>query len=743
MRGSQFLVMAGLCVSACQPTQTSGLRNIETTDGGSRGIDDFDKASNHEDPDVYTPTSAIVGNTRVSFTLPRGSFEPFLNTPWPSELMRRQDGTIDFSHYPGRDNPIANIYVEEAENTVRGFSLSQSAYFRFEGGFPAYGRLPEYPGDTMHKESPIFLMDVDPKSPERGRFVPLDVRYYPTALTYIPEKTVAAKPMLGFVLRPGTLYAYVLRRDLNDDKNQPLGTTTELEMVKWTSERISPFEEAARKVHKDTFDYLSKTVLVKRDEIGGIALFRTGAPHELSVKLFEAGTTLTGTSAPNMVDATWEDNGYADFFVFRGHYCTPNFQSYVEEAPFTRGRGGKLVLTAQGVPVLQGVSSDYRSDGNEQDRDNECTPLMKARFVVSIPKGTAPANGWPLMITAHGTGGDATGFLGNNNFAGWAAKQGYAVVSTDQPLHGANNDPGRRPGVGKTVIFDIEGVPVSVPLGGSFTAQDMFYNPINPGAARDNVRQAMVDQAILLRLVGATDFASAKRPSSNTPLLAAYAGRTNPRFDLSRVQAIGHSQGSQVLASLAAIDPLIKGVVLSGCGGDFRYGTLRRTEPFDMKPLLNGLLSMGPMELDEMHPLMALAQMIADSVDPQTFAPFYSAPLSGRAKQNVLHFIGVNDSYAPRESAEGLAVAMRATQLEPTFGLIEGLTMLGLPTVRGPLKANNGTGATLSFIELNNVTSGANGHFVIYDMPGASALAQQFIGSVKATGVAEVGPFQP
>ncbi len=738
-------ILTSICVSwtvaACDPPVVPKNQDPErpapTGHGGSTGF----TGQSQPFEDVYTPTTGIQGTSKVAFYLPRGGTEPFLEHPWPSELARRQNGTIDFSHFPGQDHIIVEKYIEEAERSVRDFSISQTAYFRFEGDDePNSVALPDYPADAMRKDSPIFLMDVDPTSPERGQFFPLDLRYYREALTYIPAKTIAAKPMLGFVLRPKTLYAYVVRRDLKDVKGKLLGTTTDLELIKWTSERLSTVEETARKLHKDTFDYLAKAPLeVKREDIAAIALFRTGAPYELSDKLLSHAIALSGPQAPRITDAAWDSLAYDDYFIVRGHYCTPNYQSDIDRAPFTQDGGGTLVLDAQGMPALQPIPAYYRNDGDPEDKDSDCTPLMKARFVMSVPKQDMPMTGWPILVSAHGTGGSAESFIGNNDIAGWAAKEGFVVVSTDQPLHGATNDPGRRPGSDKPVVFDFGGVPIAVPLGVTLTAQDMFYNPVNPGAARDNARQSMVDTAVLLRLIGNTDFATAMLPSTTIPLLAAFPSRTNPRFNTSKALLIGHSQGSQTLATQAALDAMVKGVVLSGCGGDIRYGILRRTKPFELRIVLQALLGTTALELDEMHPLMSLAQMMADGVDPQSYASLYRNPLSGRQPQNVLHFVGTNDSYNPRESGEALAIAMRSPQLEPSQGLIAGLSMLSIPLSAGPLVANNGPGATLAFIELTNV--GNDGHFVMFDDPKASALVKQFIASMRDSGVASVGPY--
>ena len=115
------------------------------------------------------------------------------------------------------------------------------------------------PEATMSVRSPLFLIDVDPKSPERGSLIPLESRYFASSLRYIPARTLALKPVAGFILRPGTLYAAVLRRDLGDRSGRPLGTAPDFEKIKSKSPHSASdaAAERARSIHADVFDYLA------------------------------------------------------------------------------------------------------------------------------------------------------------------------------------------------------------------------------------------------------------------------------------------------------------------------------------------------------------------------------------------------------------------------------------------------------------------------------------------------------
>ncbi len=132
-------------------------------------------------------------------------------------------------------------------------------------------------------------------------------RYYPEALRFVPAHTLAEKLLPGFVLRGGTLYAAVVRRDLGlPDNPAPLGTSLDLEALKWTAPRPDPVEEAARLTHRDTFDLLGK-MGVGRPQIAAIALFRTHVPEAVTAGMLEVARALPPDRAPRVVRAEWMD----------------------------------------------------------------------------------------------------------------------------------------------------------------------------------------------------------------------------------------------------------------------------------------------------------------------------------------------------------------------------------------------------------------------------------------------------
>jgi pimeloyl-ACP methyl ester carboxylesterase len=175
--------------------------------------------------------------------------------------------------------------------------------------------------------------------------------------------------------------------------------------------------------------------------------------------------------------------------------------------------GGDIVYADDGLPAIQRTEA--------------------LRFSFTVPLGPMPAAGWPIVLYAHGTGGDYHTYLGDKT-ANRLAQQGLAVMSIDQVLHGPRN-PGGNPELN-------------------------FFNFTNPLSARNNAIQGAADDFSLLRL--ALGF-SYQRPAEGSRL-----SYPEVRFDASKAYFFGHSQGGATGPPFLAYEPLIEGAVLSGAGGD-------------------------------------------------------------------------------------------------------------------------------------------------------------------------------
>ena len=92
-------------------------------------------------------------------------------------------------------------------------------------------------------------------------------------------------------------------------------------------------------------------------------------------------------------------------------------------------------------------------------------------MAISVPKTAAPASGYPVLVFGHGTGGSFTGEMASSGFAqvlATATTPGV-LVAIDMPEHGSRR-----------------GDSTDEP-------ENLFYNFLNPRAARDNVLQGAAD----------------------------------------------------------------------------------------------------------------------------------------------------------------------------------------------------------------------------------------------------------
>ena len=154
--------------------------------------------------EAYLPSGGIDGPVKVDFSLRPGAFEA---SPWPSEVWRKDDGSLDLSKYPAHDNALGGTYTQVVQSDSDGFSVAPAIYLHFDG-VPSLSAVPLNPGDTTSMRSPIFMIDVDDNSPNKGEFLPLEFKWYPTGDgKYVSANTLAVKPVAGFVLRSNTTKA--------------------------------------------------------------------------------------------------------------------------------------------------------------------------------------------------------------------------------------------------------------------------------------------------------------------------------------------------------------------------------------------------------------------------------------------------------------------------------------------------------------------------------------------------------
>lgn len=580
-------------------------------------------------PDAY------VGPSTAVFELPRAGqpTSDYYALPFPNDLRRRDDGTLDLDGHP-RPNALIEEYLTTFAAKFEGFGTNAAIYFRFSAPIdPA--SLPATPEASLWPGASVYLVDVDPDSPERGQRRPLRFRFEPEPGKFIGPDWLACLPYPGFPLRPETTYAVVVTRRLRAPDGCPVGRATDFDRV-LAEGAADPDVARARAAYAPLLSWLDGPGGDERFDVVAAAVFTTQHPTRLMGRIREV--IWRDVPAPRLYALRFRGN-YANFALYEGLYDGPNLQ--VGTPPYRLPEdGGEIVVDpATGDPIVQRME-----------------PI---RVAISVPYGVVPQGGWPTVLYAHGTGGDYLSFV-RDHTAVRMANQGLAVIGVDQVLHGPRN-----------------------PEGGS--DEVAFFNFQNPIAGRDNVRQGALDDFQLVRLV------LGLRIEERHP-----GGRTHT-FDASRIMFMGHSQGGITGPPFLAYEPLVRGAVLSGAGGLIYYSLILKTKPVDVASLIGNFIRDVP--LDEFNPMLALIQMFIEPADPVNYGPLIVvAPPDGVPPKDVFQSEGLVDYYTPPPNIEALGVALGLHPVAPVLEPVDGFALRGRDVLQ-PQVSGNVNGRTGVFLQ--------------------------------------------
>jgi hypothetical protein len=620
--------------------------------------------------------------------------EQFFEHPWPSDL-RLERGAVRLAGYPNpRSVPILASYIDTMTGRIDGFSPSAAGFLRFSGQIDT-AMLPT-PPESLSPEAAVQLVDVDPGSPERGQRKLVSLSFRVEEGVYYRPSTLAFMPTLGFPLRPRTRYALVVTDALRGAGGGLIGASPALAEVLGNSPASSDATRSAK-------DALSPAVAeieaagIAKDRIVHLAVFTTNDP---TAELYTARDDLrANVPAPTADPTAWKVGGSWDGFVeYVGVYGpSPNYQE------------GKLPF------AMPGDGGDF----HEVDGKPRVVDTFDLRFSLTVPNGKQcpmPANGYPIVLYAHGTGGDFRSYLYDGT-ARALAQRCLASMGVDQIFHGT------RPGAPED--GDDSGIAL------------LFFNVENVLAARTNNRQSALDEVQRARLF----------TESALTVPASISVTSKPiRFDKSKLMFFGHSQGGLNGPLFLAADDQARGAVLSGSSAVMSITLLEKTKP---SPSVAGLVKtvfLGlrgedeEAEVDVFHPALSLAQMLVDPTDPQHYARnVVLEPRMGMAPKSIYMTEGINpdgsgDSYSPPHGIEMHAMSMGLPLLLPEQRPIQEAVWGGPGAVAMPsegIMGNLAGGVASGVLAQWPVPSDSDGHFVVFDVPEAQAQAAEFLRSLS------------
>ena len=611
--------------------------------------------------------------------------ERWLEHPWPSDVRRTPEGFIDFSGFPNpKGVALIDEYLDATIDLLDGFSTVAGGYVRFDGPIDPQS-LPADPVAATGPRSSVMLVDVDPSSPRFGLPHRILVSFREEGGVYTQQNTLRWIPAPGFPLRPHTKYAFVVTHTLRSFDGGEIIANGALEEV--LGLRDATERTAALAAEYEAPLEVLRQLGTRPQAIRHLAVFTTDDPTEEAMAIRDH---LRGNvPAPDFVNREpWETSQGGNFVEYRAWYGpSPNYQKGV--LPFeVYGDGGEFNFV-DGVP--------------------EVVDTFDARFSLTVPDSPdcpMPDAGYPIVLYAHGTGGNYRSHL---SFADTLAEQCLASMGVDQIFHGA------RPGADQA------------------STEILFFNFQNIIAARTNGRQSAIDEVQRARLF--------TERHARIPAAVSHTGE-EIRFDPERVLFMGHSQGGLNGPLYLAIDDSARGGVLSGSGSVIIITLLAKTEPApsiaDLVPtiFLSLVTPEERAELDLFHPAMMLAQTVVDAIDPINYARLtIGEPRPGYLPKSVLMTEGIapdgsGDNFTPPKGTEAQAVAMGLPPQSPlqlAYPQLEwgapGVVTIPPEGLSGNLADGNASGALAQWPPV----PGSDGHFVVFDVPQARAQAATFL----------------
>ena len=634
----------------------------------------------------------------IAFSSAQGRFdlfesEGFYSLPFPMDLRTTALGTIRTSDFPNPINsPIIRKYLEIGERDVYGFGANSGILFSFVASIDE-SSLPQNIADSVEPEASVYIVGIDPDSPDYGEKYPIKWKFTEEATDYGPSNLLVLLPYQGVPMLHGTTYAAIVTTDVLGTNGLPIRLNAELLSV---IKGQSPNSEA-NNVFAPLADYLEdKKIDFEKIALATVFTTMDPIPRMVAIKDHVYSYNLPGIDADAMV----LDEERDDYYILTGTVTIPIYQK--GQVPYVIN-GGAIFFDQQGAPIV------------EDDLDT--------RLVVTIPKGNIPVDGWPLLVYSHGSGGSWKSFV-SKGVARWMALKGIAVVSIDAPHHGTRNP------ISSDSAFE------------SFC----FYNALNPESFRDNNVQAAAELMAVLR-----QMMELAIPSG---ILIPEKGDAGKEylidFDGDEIFFMGHSQGSTVGPLFVTVDPNIKAAYFSGAGASLLWNMLTKEEPFSVFHLVQLLTGMTPLEgaehLDEFHPLLNVIQHMAELVDPVGFNPYlYERPMSGVSPKDILQAQGITDTYVglPCHGAFGAAAAM--DMIGEVIGADAwdriqwtGGSVLADTGVTGNRIDFNGSSITAGFVQYDQWPDGGDGHYVTFQYPSMHRRVACFFKTYIDNGIATI-----
>lgn len=618
----------------------------------------------------------VAANVKAYFEVPGadGADEgDFFRLPFPTDV-RLSKGKLDLSGFPtpgaglfGVD-PV-KLYVDALTEHDSGFGVYPTLFFRFSGPIDF---------ESLQDDAVKFFDITDPADPKPvywSRFV-TDGRS-----NYICNDFLAMRVPLGRPLTPGHTYTAFVVSEVNGkafvgrEDQKPVTRSANLDAVLVDDAPSDPELAAAHAAFAPLRDFLAaytgKDTSLTADNVLTATVFTVGDVLAPMTALAEAVSKVDAPTATKWVK------------------CAPKAVSPCAQADDDRSctedaDGYDEYQALLSLPLFQQGEAPYLTPADGGGIDVKKPIFKDVCLSLTVPEGAPPTTGWPTVVFAHGTGGSFRSHV-RPEVAGVlaAATPAFAVLGIDQVEHGPRR-------------------------GNSTESPDhLFFNFLNPEAARGNPLQGAADQLSVARFAKSLDI------DATTSHGAAI------KLDAGKLFFFGHSQGSTEGSLMLPFGDDYKAAVLSGNGASLHDALRTKTKPENVAAALPIILQDPAMVnpiigegLTQFHPVLSLLQQWIDPADPLAFAPLLSAPLEGHSGKHVFETFGIDDSYSPPVTLATFAIAAGLKQIAPHSSADPAFTDSLPPTIDPGYHAANGA-FTLGMRQYGAPKT--DGHFVVFD----------------------------
>lgn len=637
------------------------------------------------------------GPSRFYFEVPDSEVTEFYRLPYPNDI-RLKGGRPDLSGHPTPGPGVLGFdivanYIEAIGAGQQGFGFNHATYVRASQ---------ELDFKSLEEADAIRLINIDPDSPDYNKTHPIS--WFASGGSgsngrYICQNWLSVRPFWGRPLAHETTYAVVLSDKVKDKDGARVEQDEDFKAMLATARPADDRIGKAWDAYAPLRAWITEQSL-NASSVSVAAVFTTGTPWEQTSKL-RAPARGAGLEAKALT------------------LCEAGVKSPcddgLEGAAHKRGCFGAQAehFEVQGtleLPIFQRGQAPYLESGGDLAATPKVERDESVCMAMSVPKQAAPAEGWPVLIYAHGTGGtyrshidQVSGQLASLPVEG-GEPVGMIVVGWDQVQHGSRR--------GMSTL----------------DPEPLVFNYGNPAGAKGNFLQAAGDIFAITKFVEGLDIPAERSPTGQAI-----------KADPTRIYFMGHSQGGTSGPLALPFEPNIKAAVLSGAGGGLNLALLYKSAPVSS---LTGLkIALQDPDIGSNHPVLSLIQGYYEPVDPINYASYMGArQIEGlTSARHIFQPFGTGDTYTPPQGMKALALALRAIYLNPIFDEFKGG---GIAFSDDPVKGNASVaGERYTVVGRQYEPDGEyDGHFVSFRNPKAKANILEFLRTAITAGTPTVSP---